>query len=106
MYLNLFRPNAAFRYAVYLGIAFTSLYCTAIFTANMYLYLPRPGQTWWEAANTPFWLYTVTLNKVEAGFGVVTDLYLLILPIPVVWGLQLPRAKKIGILSIFMSGCL
>ena len=105
MYLNLFRPKAAFRFAVYFGIAFTSLYCTVVFTANAYLYLPRPGQAWIQAAPTPVWKI-ITVSRVEAGCGVFIDLYLLILPIPVVWGLQLPRAKRIGILSIFMSGSL
>lgn len=36
----------------------------------------------------------------------VTDVLLLVLPIPYTWGLRLPRAKKIGIVATFCLGSL
>lgn len=36
----------------------------------------------------------------------VTDVLLLVLPIPYTWGLRLPKAKKIGIVATFCLGSL
>lgn len=36
----------------------------------------------------------------------ITDILLLVLPIPYTWGLQLPRVKKIGIIATFCLGSL
>jgi hypothetical protein len=37
---------------------------------------------------------------------VVTDLAILLVPIPMVWKLQLPKANKLGLLVIFCMGIL
>ena len=36
--------------------------------------------------------------------SVVSDLYLVILPLPAVWSLQLPFRKKIGVSAMFLTG--
>lgn len=46
-----------------------------------------------------FWLTTGLLN-------IITDLFVLSLPIPMVWKLQVPRANKIALLIIFGLGFL
>ena len=43
---------------------------------------------------------------IQGIFNVVSDFYLLILPIPVVWQLQMPSKRKIGVCAIFMTGIL
>ncbi|KAL8728927.1 MAG: hypothetical protein Q9181_005175 [Wetmoreana brouardii] len=49
---------------------------------------------------------SVTIGVVQSAVGIVSDFYLLIIPIPAVWTLQLPLRKKIGIIGIFMTGLL
>jgi hypothetical protein len=43
---------------------------------------------------------------VQAVTNIVTDLILLILPIPIVWRLQMPVVQKLGLLLIFVVGSL
>lgn len=43
---------------------------------------------------------------VQGIFGLVTDFYLLFIPVPAVLSLQLPTRKKIGVIAIFMTGFL
>ena len=39
-------------------------------------------------------------------FMVATDIFILCLPIPIVWNLRLRKSKKIGVLGIFLLGSL
>jgi hypothetical protein len=39
-------------------------------------------------------------------FGVISDLYILILPMPTVFSLHLPMKRKVGIAAIFMTGAM
>ena len=40
-------------------------------------------------------------------FSVITiflDFFLLLMPVPVVWSLQLPKRQRLAVISIFMAG--
>ena len=37
-------------------------------------------------------------------YGLISDLYIFILPLPVLWGLQMSLRKKIAITAIFLAG--
>ena len=37
-------------------------------------------------------------------FNLVSDMYLLLIPLPAVWSLQLPTRRKIGVFAIFLTG--
>ncbi|KAL9037606.1 MAG: hypothetical protein Q9214_005629 [Letrouitia sp. 1 TL-2023] len=43
---------------------------------------------------------------VMAIFNVVTDVIVLVLPMPVVWGLQLPKTRKFQVMAVFLLGSL
>lgn len=36
--------------------------------------------------------------------NIVTDLYLILIPIPMLWGAQIPKVKKIGLVVLFSGG--
>ncbi|KAL9038259.1 MAG: hypothetical protein Q9180_003244, partial [Flavoplaca navasiana] len=44
------------------------------------------------------------LNTWPGLFNILSDFYLLILPLPAVWRLQLPTRKKLGICGMFLTG--
>lgn len=46
------------------------------------------------------------MNIPTSAFGVVIDLFILVLPIIAVLQLQLPTRRKIGVIVIFMTGLL
>ena len=39
-----------------------------------------------------------------AAINLATDIFILVLPIPAIWSLQLPIRKKLGIWAIFLTG--
>lgn len=45
-----------------------------------------------------------SLDVIEGAFGACADVYLLLIPIPYMVNLELPRAHKIGILSMLFAG--
>jgi hypothetical protein len=42
----------------------------------------------------------------NAGYSIATDVIILILPMPVIWGLRLRKAQKIGLMGVFALGIL
>lgn len=103
LYLRLFSPNCRTRYLVYFGIMSTFAVYTFTPVYIGYMYIPRPGQSWLERASS----YGGSARLIYFGiFGVVSDFYLFILPIQVIWQLQLPLRKRIAILVIFATGFL
>lgn len=106
LYLRIFSPNRGTRYAIYLGIVVNVLFyaaCTVIYGA---LCIPRHGRTWLETAQTARCRKTIHMDYPTGIFGVISDLYILILPMPTVFNLHLPIKKKIGIVAIFMTGAM
>ena len=59
-----------------------------------------------EAVQTPRCQESIRYGEVQGVFNLVGDIYLLILPMPAVWALQITRRKKFGIMAIFMTGFL
>lgn len=107
LYLRIFSPDRVTKYLIYFGIIITFLYYFA--TALLIIsWIPK------DINNETSWLITLgnsaqfrknIINGVHQGiFNVVSDLYVLILPIPAVWKLQLPWRKKIGICIVFATG--
>jgi hypothetical protein len=45
-----------------------------------------------------------SLNEARGTVNIITDVYLLLIPLPVVWQLRLPTKKKLGVWFIFLSG--
>jgi len=38
--------------------------------------------------------------------NVISDLYLIVLPLPAVWSLNLPFGRRFGVSAIFLTGCM
>ncbi|MCJ1366546.1 hypothetical protein MMC16_005675 [Acarospora aff. strigata] len=106
LYLHIFSPNRPTRYMIYSGIAITFGLYTATFAYNVYLCVPRPGQGWLVAVSSPRCNKAYILSYIQGPFGIVSDFYLLLLPVPVVWQLHLPAKRKIGVCAIFATGFL
>jgi hypothetical protein len=76
--------------------------------ANTVLMVPGPGQPQTQES----WLATTAklgnkLNEVavaQGAFGTASDIYLLVIPIQAVLGLQLSLQRKLGVSAIFMTG--
>ena len=68
--------------------------------------IPRPGQSLLAAFRSLDYAKGMSLSVAQSVAGVAIDFLVFCLPIPVVWKLQLPLRKKIGVLAVFMTGLL
>ena len=68
--------------------------------------IPRPGQSLLAAFRSLNTAKGISLSIAQSIAGVAIDFFIFCLPIPVVWSLQLPLRKKIGVLTVFMTGLL
>ncbi|MCJ1254826.1 hypothetical protein MMC24_002642 [Lignoscripta atroalba] len=106
LHLQIFAPKVALRYCIYFGVIVVTLFYTAVTIFQIIANTPRRGESWLQRSQSPLIEYTKTLGIVRAYFGMLSDFYILILPIPGVWALQLHQRRKAGVMAIFMTGLL
>lgn len=106
LYLDVFGPNQALRYAIYFGMVFVTLFYTGTFIAFCVLAIPRPGETLIGTILSNNVASLIPISVAQAGVNVASDFYIFLLPIPGVVQLQMPTRKKIGVCAIFATGSL
>jgi len=103
LYYRLFSRNKTMRYLIYTGIAFQALF----YLASVGFYSEAEALCVSSAsAQTKFYTREWTFTIVSGVINVLTDFYVLILPVATVWSLQLTSRQKIGIIGIFLTGLL
>ena len=93
-------------YLVWFGIVFTGLFYFAGMIVSIAYCAPRHGETYLESFDAPRCHTSTAFGPVQAAVNIISDFYILVLPIPAVMKLQLPLSKKIGIIAIFATGFL
>ena len=58
----------------------------------------------WDKRTPGRCLDLILLYYLGAANNIVTDLMILVLPMPVVWNLQMPRSKKYAVTGVFLMG--
>ena len=106
LYLRIFHCNVKLRYCIYVSIGWISLFYCGVFVALAILTIPKPGQTPLAASRPAETAEITQLILAHSAIGVATDFLIFCLPIPVLWKLQLPLRKRIGVLAIFTTGLL
>ncbi|KAH4415151.1 hypothetical protein HBH92_074120 [Parastagonospora nodorum] len=106
-----FRPLPYVRRLVYVGVLVTGLYSVGTGITNGILCGPHGGQD--RAAylagmagpkcGNPDGVVQI-LSVTTGSINLFTDIYLLFLPLPAVYDLSLPRARKAGVMAIFLTG--
>ena len=101
LYLRIF-PNKRFRIIVYCLMVFVAAYILALIGATIGQCIPVSFA--WEAATDgqcidieAFWYSNASLN-------ITTDVVILVLPLPYVYGLHLPKKQKIYLSLVFLIG--
>ncbi|KAL8937600.1 MAG: hypothetical protein Q9216_004340 [Gyalolechia sp. 2 TL-2023] len=103
-YYSLFWPLRWVRISVWIGASISTLFYTACSIAAFILNSPWPGESLLDAVLS--WHYSA-FSRFSIAIGVVgmlVDLYLLILPIKAVLGLNMRLGKKIGLTVVFLTG--
>jgi hypothetical protein len=107
LYLRLFKPSTWMRHLVFMGIALCAVVYAGTTIAFGVLCVRRPGESWRQVSTSDRCLrQTGSLNYVQGIFGLVSDIYIYILPFPLVMKLHMPLARKIAVLAIFATGLL
>ncbi len=106
LYLELFRPVKIFRGLIYLGIfLLVGFYCSVLI-AQMIFMTPHRGENF--KTHSIFSRKAVLRTEetaIPAGiFGILIDIYILLLPILAVLRLQLSIKRKIGLCLVFGTG--
>lgn len=105
LYYQLFKNQKLVRYAIHFGITFSFIIYFSHMTFFGILCAPQIGHPW----DLTVVAKCADGRVVEFALGIANltlDIFLLVLPIPVILLLQLSLKKKIGVLAIFMVGLL
>ena len=99
LYIEIFGSIRWLRLSAFIGALFTGM----VYLGSMIVFLVfcSPFVVEWTSQRchraAPFLASVGVVNF-------VSDLFLIVLPLPAVWNLQLPRKKKVAISVIFMTG--
>lgn len=105
LYYRVFAPKKLFRYIITIGIGFCFAVYFAYLAVAAYFCAPHAGKGWdamilYSCSRSGFYYI------ISGGANLALDIFMLVLPLPVILRLQLPMNKKVGILAIFMTGLL
>ena len=102
IYLRLFGVSKKFKYSTWVVMFFVCGYLFSNFWTQ--LFGCSPPSKYWDP-NTPG--HCMNYTKAGLAYGsmnISSDLFNLVLPLPMIWHLRLSRREKIGVSLIFMSG--
>ena len=104
LYLQIFRLNDNLRWAIYIGAFVTTSFYASTTIAQFGLVTPGRGKSFASAViGNPA---VPRISYALGVFGIVTDLYILLLPIAGVLRLQIAKRRKVGVILVFLSGAL
>ena len=106
LYLRIFSPDRWTRLFIYFGIGVIFIVYTVTASILVGLCIPRKGESWALGLLSSRCRDTMAMTYVQGIFNIISDFYVLVLPLPVVWKLQLPLRKKVAVSAVFMTGLL
>lgn len=104
LYVQVSRPSRIARAFIWFGI-FISVIYIAVTVAMLAYMLPRLGYGGWSSISNTQRMGTSSrvIDLTQGFFSAFSDLYVLLIPIVVVTGLQLPFRKKVGLTGVFLT---
>ena len=103
LYWQLFRPIRGLRIAIWLGGIFTTLFYVAINIAAWVFTTPRRGETWYSHFIGPVQAKQSNLTGPLPAVGLAIDVYILVIPLIGISGLNMPTRRKIGVALVFLT---
>ena len=100
-YLRVF-PTDGIRRASWIGLAFISIYGLWSFFGAVFMCWPI--NFFWDKAVHGRCLNEMAFWFSNAGLNILSDIFVLVLPMPVLNSLKLPTRQKIGLMLVFAVG--
>ncbi len=104
LFYRVFGVNRYFRWAVYSVLGIWTAY--AITNTLIIIFQCTPVYKAWDLEVNGYCLDLVKLGVSSGYINIFTDLLILILPIPMVWSLQLSSGVRLAVVAIFATGVL
>ena len=104
LYLRIFNVNRALRLSIYFGILFQALFYSAMIGVAIGSIVECSSST--EVTKQFCVNYSRSVVVLNAVVNVITDIYVLLLPIPRILKLQLSNKHRVGLLLVFTTGTL
>ncbi|TGO50596.1 hypothetical protein BCON_0180g00220 [Botryotinia convoluta] len=98
----MFYVKQKFRYFCYAMMASTVTYCLIFFF--LIAFDCKDEYYTWHFSLTASCIEITTLNVANGALNLATDVVIMIMPLPLIWHLQLKRAQKWGLMAIFSTG--
>lgn len=106
LYLHFFSLSNI-RIFVHLGIVSILVVYTGITIGWGVMCIPKRGEGWVDIlSDQKCVVSSKKMNYIVGSFGVISDFYILSLPIPVILRSNLSRMQKIKVCAVFMTGFL
>lgn len=100
LYYRIFSPSKTMRYLIYFGIGANFIYYT-IYLFIYSFYCPNTSK------KAPTCGHEVkVISVVTSAINVVSDFYILLIPLAAISSLQLPKKRKLGLFAVFFTGFL
>lgn len=99
-----------FLFATWIGIIYNVIYVVSF--CLVLIFICRPTDSYWNSFN-PYWLakgHKFSCGREEISlplsgvFSVLGDFYSTVLPLLLVWNLQLPKRQKLALYTLFALG--
>ena len=101
LYYRIFSLDHWTKIAIYVGLSITFLLYITTGVANLALCTPRRNENWNSNQRCR---RAGVLDPVQGAFGLVSDLYIFILPLPTLSRLQMLHKKRTGVTAVFLTG--
>ncbi|KAI3320734.1 hypothetical protein HD806DRAFT_538183 [Xylariaceae sp. AK1471] len=107
-YLRIFNPLTRIRWMIYIGLFLVVVFCLGSVIGTLAVCFPRPGVHYelFPSYKVPPECFTELPKIQTAGtiFSVVTDFYILFIPIHLLPMLKLSWRRKVAVASVFLIG--
>ncbi|KAI9158141.1 hypothetical protein HJFPF1_06131 [Paramyrothecium foliicola] len=108
LFNQLFTVSNPMRRAIQAGIVFAFAFYTTGLSLSSYYAAPHAGQTWDElmvkSINTT--IFALKWGVAQGSVNVLFDIYIFVLPLPIIARLNLSLKKKMKIIALFLVGLL
>ncbi|KAI1139407.1 hypothetical protein F5Y05DRAFT_425016 [Hypoxylon sp. FL0543] len=102
LYRRVFSPRRTYKYAIYGGIAFITCATIALFFASVFAC--QPVSRSWDATVDGHCFNPDGIDYLSGVVNAVVDLYILILPMPLLWRLKMDTKRKLKLFVVFSIG--
>lgn len=104
LYYRIFAVKGLMKIGIYFGAVIVGCFYLACTVAHIVFCIPRSHEDWLSPTVATRCQRANVFATVRRVFNLISDLYIFILPLPVLSRLQMSFKRKLGITAIFLTG--